>query len=227
MISHLVQEHVAADAVRHLGRVRNLRKVMNTEVTTVDISDLHPAHVMAALYNAAADSTKMGLLGPIFMDADTAAAVWEERQRGIYTGQPGSLDYVYRRKLAVTIDGDQLDPKWYDEHHGAGAAALAIDQLRREGLDSFAPVAYLLQQGKLGRPVKVIPSKTSFYEVKPATGSQDVLVAVKWIGPRGYGVVCVENVETWEELWHGHNEGQYLLTFHHVSVEEAAAADLL
>lgn len=93
----------------------------------ISIDGLDKALVLAALYNA---SRPLGMgfvhYDPTPMSRDEAAAILEQSQ---------SFDYLKGRVMKVNLRGDEFDPWGYDRDNGDGAAAAAIDALRREGPD--------------------------------------------------------------------------------------------
>ena len=95
---------------------------MNT--TTIDISKLDKAAVLAALYNAS-HPQGMGFLQytPQAMTLDQAAALLNEM------GERPYFDYLAGRVMKIALWGDMLDIGLYDRDNGRGAAARALAPL--------------------------------------------------------------------------------------------------
>lgn len=90
----------------------------------IDVSNLKPSAVLAALYNAS-QPQGFGFLQftPEPMTEEEAAQIIGDRKRV-------DVDYLKGRVLKVEIGGATLDPRLYDRDNGDGAAARAIDAIR-------------------------------------------------------------------------------------------------
>ena len=89
----------------------------------ISISGLDKGSVLAALYNAS-QPLGMGVLHytPEPMTAEQANDLLKSQDY---------FDYLKGRVMKVRIKGDELDPALYDRDNGIGAAAAAIDPLRK------------------------------------------------------------------------------------------------
>lgn len=96
--------------------------------TTIDISKMGKADVLAALYNASKQQG-MGFMharGRLPMTVSEAAEEIEAmKPYGTY------FDYLHGRIMKVDIGGDYLDPGLYDRDNGEGAAERALQSLRQ------------------------------------------------------------------------------------------------
>lgn len=114
----------------------------------VDISGLKKADVLAVLYNAASPHG-MGFLqtehAPLVMTRGDAQHVIDERgsDAAQTAREMGAVyvrlvmlhfDYVYGRPIKSDLSGDEVNERSYDHHHGTGAAAEAVGELRSTGL---------------------------------------------------------------------------------------------
>jgi len=97
-------------------------------VTDIDISGLKKSEVLAALYN---NSRPLGLgflhFTPEPMTAEQAEEILKD---GDY------FDYLKGRVMKVSLDGDTFDPRLYDRDNGDGAAAAAIEPLRKQTVNA-------------------------------------------------------------------------------------------
>ena len=117
-----------------------------TDDGTVDIAGLPKGAVLAVLYNAAAPHG-LGFLqtehAPELMTTLEAQAVIDGRGHDhhaavrrflpFYATPVLAFTYVYGRPLKADLNGDRFSPGGYDGHHGTGAAAFAVAELRRTG----------------------------------------------------------------------------------------------
>lgn len=95
-------------------------------MTYVDITDLDPAALLAALYNAS-QQQGLGLLNPLGqqpMTIETAATVLAATPHRYF-------DYLHGRVMKVDLNGTRIDLGLYDRDNGDGAGAAAIASLRR------------------------------------------------------------------------------------------------
>lgn len=92
----------------------------------IDISGLDKAEVLAALYNNSRPPG-MGMLHyvPGDLPIEEARAYLADR-----VGFEGA-EYLKGRVIKTNISGDTFDPWLYDRDNGEGAAARAIDALRK------------------------------------------------------------------------------------------------
>ena len=95
---------------------------MNSKM--VDIMGLDKAEVLVALWN---NSCEVGLS---FNPSGKPLTVREARR--IINGRYYNFDYCKGRVIKCNISGDEFDPWRYDRENGAGAAQMAIDELRKE-----------------------------------------------------------------------------------------------
>ncbi|HXE63170.1 MAG TPA: hypothetical protein VN519_06490 [Bryobacteraceae bacterium] len=97
-------------------------------MTDIDISGLKKSEVLAALYN---NSRPLGLgflhFTPEPMTAEQAEEILKD---GDY------FDYLKGRVMKVSLDGDTFDPRLYDRDNGDGAAAAAIEPLRKQTVNA-------------------------------------------------------------------------------------------
>lgn len=97
---------------------------MKDDSSTIDISMLDKAEVLAALYN---NSTQQGMglfhaRGREPLTREQAAELLKEQTY---------FDYLAGRVMKVDLSGETLDPRLYDRDNGAGAAAAAIAALSK------------------------------------------------------------------------------------------------
>ncbi len=96
---------------------------------TIDVSDLSPAALLAALYN---NSRPQGLG---MLHADKKAMTVEEAESllevAYHRGVP-YFDYLKGRVMKVEINGKRLNPRLYDRDLGPGAALRVVNRLRDE-----------------------------------------------------------------------------------------------
>lgn len=142
---------------------------------SVDISGLDKAAVLAVLYNAAAPHG-LGFLqtehAPEIMTVEDAHRSIEGRGhdhmaavRKFLPFIPGpvlNFTYLYGRPLKIDISGDRASPQGYDDHHGEGAVAHAIGQLRATGLVCSDEV-YAAHVQRLEREVREVLSSPKDY----------------------------------------------------------------
>jgi hypothetical protein len=91
--------------------------------TTIDISKLSKARVLAALFN----SSRQQGLG--FLDSRGAKPMSEEEAEKVIAEQGLYFDYLRGRVMKVSLDGDSLEPRLYDRDNGPGAAERALAPL--------------------------------------------------------------------------------------------------
>jgi hypothetical protein len=98
--------------------------------TTIDISGLDKAAVVAALYNRSKP------LGMGFMHYDPEPMTAEQASKIIKAGgthmpnNPLYFDYLQGRVMKVDLSGDAFDAWLYDRDNGQGAAREVIANLR-------------------------------------------------------------------------------------------------
>jgi hypothetical protein len=119
----------------------------------IDIKGLDKAQVLAALYNNAKP------LGLGFFHA-TGATMTKKEAQSIINGQRGlDFDYVKGRPLKVNLSGDKISTYLYDRDQGQGAAATAIESLKKgvhipsksiEPNSPFDQFAVDFKEGKFG-----------------------------------------------------------------------------
>ena len=107
----------------------------------IDVSDIKPEHLLAALYNAVSPSG-MGVLQakPGDMTSDEAKALLcGDVQEGDYPvdrqrqdNKPAYFDYLYGRCLKVEINSKTLRTGLYDRDYGQGAAQRVVDSVRSQ-----------------------------------------------------------------------------------------------
>ncbi|MGW4648092.1 hypothetical protein [Kitasatospora sp. NPDC004289] len=91
-------------------------------MTTIDITGLDKAAVLAALYNAS-QQQGLGFLNP----RGAAPIAVEQAQELIeQAGDRLEFDYVHGRALKVDISGDSFSPRGFDRDNGPGAARAAL-----------------------------------------------------------------------------------------------------
>lgn len=94
-------------------------------MSVIDIKGLDKAEVLLALYNGS-HCQGLGFLQAI----DTYTL--EDAKRDLKNNNYGYFDYLHGRVLKVDLSGDSFDSWLYDRDCGEGAAARAIDELRRQ-----------------------------------------------------------------------------------------------
>lgn len=94
-------------------------------MSVIDIKGLDKAEVLLALYNGS-HCQGLGFLQAI----DTYTL--EDAKRDFKENSYGYFDYLHGRVLKVDLSGDSFDSRLYDRDCGEGAAATAIDELRRK-----------------------------------------------------------------------------------------------
>lgn len=93
---------------------------------TINIAGLDRAAVLATLYN---NSRQLGLG---FLHARGALPMSNGQAAAELAANPhGYFDYLHGRVLKVDLSSETLDPCLYDRDNGQGAAARAVDQIRR------------------------------------------------------------------------------------------------
>ncbi|MET7477953.1 hypothetical protein ABZT17_26800 [Streptomyces sp. NPDC005648] len=95
-------------------------------MSTVNVSGLDKAAVLAALFNAS-QPLGLGFLNPASaqpMTAQRAAEVLAE------AGDDPYFDYLQGRVMKLRLNDDEIDPRLYDRDNGEGACAAAIKALR-------------------------------------------------------------------------------------------------
>lgn len=97
---------------------------------TIDISTLDKAEVLSALYNASRQQG-MGFLHSRGAAGMTKEQAQEEIDALRADNRPLDFDYLHGRVMKVDITGDAFRPWCFDRNNGDGAAALAIDAIRR------------------------------------------------------------------------------------------------
>ncbi len=108
-------------------------------LNNLDVSDIKPEDLLAALYNAVSPSG-MGFLQarPGDMTPEQASALLNgDEQESDYPidrcrkkGKPAYFDYLYGRCLKVEINGKTLRTGLYDRDYGQGAAQRVVDSVR-------------------------------------------------------------------------------------------------
>lgn len=102
---------------------------METNTTSIDISKLNRAEVLAALYN---NSRQQGL-GFVHMTVEQAQEELDERNAH-NEGRNCYFDYLHGRVMKVHLGKDVLETRLYDRDNGRDAAYHAIKPL----LDALA-----------------------------------------------------------------------------------------
>ena len=97
---------------------------MTTNPSDIDVSDIKPAALLAALYNRAR-AQGMGFFAaqPDMTEADAEAVLAKDPR--------GDFDYLHGRAMKVQIGEPVLDAQLYDRDNGRGAAQSVVDALRR------------------------------------------------------------------------------------------------
>lgn len=91
-------------------------------MATIDLKGLNKAAVLAVLYNASKPQ------GAGFMRYDSTPMTAEQAEKILK--QTTDFDYLMGRVMKINLDGDTVDPTWYDRDNGQGAAAAAIASLQ-------------------------------------------------------------------------------------------------
>lgn len=96
-------------------------------MSLIDIKGLDKAEVLLALYNG---SHCQGLG---FLQAINTYTLEDAKRDYEFSVENcgGYFDYLHGRVLKVDLSGDSFDSRLYDRDCGEGAAARAIDELRR------------------------------------------------------------------------------------------------
>jgi len=108
-------------------------------MSEIDVSDIPPAKLLAALYNAVSPSG-MGFLQARNGDLTTEEAqslldgITEETdypmKHNREKGKSAYFDYLYGRCVKVKINGKTISPMLYDRDYGDGALMRIIETLR-------------------------------------------------------------------------------------------------
>ncbi len=91
-------------------------------MSTIDISNLNKADVLAALYAGARP------LGMGFLQNHTAVMTVDDAQKLLDNGQQ-HFDYVNGRVMKINLSGDELRTSSYNRDNGDGAAEAIIKSL--------------------------------------------------------------------------------------------------
>lgn len=91
-------------------------------MTTINISSMNKAAVLAALYNRSSP------LGSGFFVATPGDMSNEEAKELLDSGET-YFDYLKGRVMKVDLSGDELRTHLYDRDNGEGAAASALSKL--------------------------------------------------------------------------------------------------
>jgi len=108
-------------------------------MSEIDVSDIHPAKLLAALYNAVSPSG-MGFLqarngdmttedAQSLLDGSTEETDYPLKHNR-QNGKPAYFDYLHGRCLKVEINGKTIRPGLYDRDYGEGALMRIIETLR-------------------------------------------------------------------------------------------------
>ena len=110
----------------------------------IDVSDLAPAEVLQALYNAARP-LGLGHLhhDPEPMSLSEAYATYTERASAYF-------DYHKGRVMKIEIGADEIDPVLFDRDNGEGAAKAAIERLRASKASAVSRETLEREQGERG-----------------------------------------------------------------------------
>lgn len=97
----------------------------------MNIKGLVLPEVLAALYNAASTGG-MGLLqyDPTPMDAKEAGELLKKLKQ---LDDKLRFDYLFGRSMKISLGGEQIDTKWYNQYNGDQAAERVIAILRETG----------------------------------------------------------------------------------------------
>lgn len=90
----------------------------------IDLTKLNKADVLTVLYNASKPQ------GMGFLHYNASLMSTEEANDLLKVNT--YFDYLKGRVMKIDLSGDTLHPGLYDRDNGQGAAARAIDSLRRE-----------------------------------------------------------------------------------------------
>lgn len=113
---------------------------MSTE--NIDVSDIAPAELLAALYNRS-HVQGMGVLQA--QDGDMTVEQAEKLLTGENVesdypniserkkGKSTYFDYLYGKVMKVEINGESLNPNLYDRDLGQGAAQKVVDSFKTDG----------------------------------------------------------------------------------------------
>lgn len=94
-------------------------------MSVIDIKGLDKAEVLLALYNGS-HCQGLGFLQAV------GNYTLEDAKRDYKENEYGYFDYLHGRVLKVDLSGDSFESWLYDRDCGEGAAAKAIDELRRK-----------------------------------------------------------------------------------------------
>ena len=109
-------------------------------MSTVNISGLSRAAVLAALYNASRP------LGMGFMHYN--AAKMTESEAAELLKKTTNFDYLQGRVMKLSIDSDEIRVDLYNRDNGPNAAEFVIDELRKTGATSTPAIDSVHQAGK-------------------------------------------------------------------------------
>ena len=108
-------------------------------MSEIDVSDIKPEQLLAALYNAVSPSG-MGFLQAVpgdMTEEQASMLLSGEDQETDYpvdrnrsNCKPAYFDYLHGRCLKVEIDGKTLRAGLYDKDYGSGAAQRVVDSIR-------------------------------------------------------------------------------------------------
>lgn len=105
-------------------------------MSDIDVTDLTPAQVLTALYNAS-HPLGLGILNPtsgtdltVYQAQHVLDQTHAKNGRLQAPDRPVYVDYLQGRVIKTRIGGDTVDPRMYDRDNGTGAAARAIAALR-------------------------------------------------------------------------------------------------
>lgn len=94
-------------------------------MSTIDLTGLDKAAVLAALYNTARPQ------GMGFIHYDPTPMTVEEAEKLLH--QITDFDYLKGRVMKVDLSGYTLNSQWFDRDNGEGTAKAAINSLRETG----------------------------------------------------------------------------------------------
>lgn len=98
----------------------------------VNIKDLNKAEVLFALWHASHAQ------GMSFMGLPTTNFTLERAEEWVNGTPKMYFDYVDGHVIKCDISGDEFDERLYDRDCGEGAAAKAIENLRKNGVNALA-----------------------------------------------------------------------------------------